>query len=121
MRTLFVMTSAATTFDIPENPVERREVIKYQLWKRGKNLSSLARDEGVTPQALSACLVSPNAGLERVVASALDVSVEKLFPERFREDGGRIPVQRGSVRAVSTRPKDNASCGLGARQKECGG
>lgn len=93
-----------TTSDVPNNPAERRAWVSYQLKIRGLSFSSLARDEGVSPQAMAAALLVPSSHLEEVIARALDLTARELFPERFagggrRRSGTRSP-NRNSVAAT---------------------
>lgn len=91
-----------TTSDIPKNPAVRRVWVCGQLRLRGTSLRALALKEGVTPQAMSAALAAPNKHLEPVIAGALGLTPERLFPERFDAVGNRVVQTRLPQR--STRP-----------------
>lgn len=57
---------------------------------RGNSLRKLAQQEGVSHQAMSAALMTPNAHLEPVVAGALGLTPQQLFPERYDRTGNRL-------------------------------
>ena len=101
---LFDMKHALAKNDIPKNPARRREWIKGELRLRGTSLRQLALAIGVAPQSMSATLTQPLSHLEPVIADALGVTVEELFPERF-ENGHRLyqvrPQQRNTKRCSS--------------------
>lgn len=96
------MSRAIATLNVPINPAERRVWICAQLRMRGHSLRRLAKQEGVSHQAMSATLMSPNAHLEPVVAGALGLIPQQLFPERFDQHGNRLCKTRAPQR--STRP-----------------
>ncbi len=97
-----VMSHAISTSDVPKNPAVRREWVNFQLRLRGRSLRSLALAEGVSAQAMSAALMTPNSHLEPVIAAALGILPRDLFPERFNAAGERIarirPIQRSTRR-----------------------
>jgi Predicted transcriptional regulator len=96
------MSRAIAILDVPINAAERRVWICAQLRMRGNSLRHLAREEGVSHQAMSAALVAPNAHLEPVIAKALGLTPRQLFPERFDHAGNRVCQTRAPQR--STRP-----------------
>ena len=105
------MTKVSTRLGIPKNPVERRAWIIYQLHIRGLSLRGLAREEGVSQQAMSACLIGPNSHLEPLIANAIGLTPVQLFPERFSRSGVRLGWTRLQNR------KDSASGPNSQRQK----
>ena len=59
--------------------------IKIELMKRGSNFTKAALDEDLSLGACRTAMVKPFPAGERALAKALDVRVEDLFPERYRE------------------------------------
>lgn len=53
--------------------------------KRGSNFTKAALDEDLSSGACRTAMVKPFPAGERALAKALDVRVEDLFPERYRE------------------------------------
>lgn len=74
------------------------EDIKAALRKAGTSLSQLARRNGGTPQALSAALRLPMPKWERVIADALGVRPETLWPNRY-DERARKSAERAALRA----------------------
>ena len=83
-----------TNFQL-KDPLRRRAWIKYALDTRGRNLSDVARDCGVTRHAVYLALVSPYPRIDLALAAELEMHVHELFPERYRADGTRIKKQPG--------------------------
>jgi Ner family transcriptional regulator len=67
--------------------MQRNEWIKFQLRIRGSSLSQLARDLGVTRQAVRNALASRYPRMERVIAAEIGLDPETIWPERYRRDG----------------------------------
>ena len=89
------MAIAPATFDIPKNPAVRREWIGFQLRIRGLSRAALARREGVSHQAVSAAALGGGSRhLQEVIAAAIDVTPQALFPELYDEQGNRLGVTR---------------------------
>lgn len=84
------MSSAIATQIIPKNPAERRVWICGQLKLKGKSLRQLAKQEKVSHQAMSTALVTSSSHLEVVIAKALGLTAQQLFPERFADTGERL-------------------------------
>lgn len=59
--------------------------IKIELIKRGSNFTKAALDEDLSSGACRTALVKPFPAGEKALAKALNVSVEELFPERYKE------------------------------------
>lgn len=68
---------------IPKDLRQRREWIKFQLRLRGISLSSMARELGVSRQALGQTLVQSYPKMERVIAAKLNLDPEIIWPERY--------------------------------------
>lgn len=69
---------------IPVDPVQRNEWIKFQLRMRGTSMSELARHLGVTRQAVRSALNDSYPRMEAVIAHAIDLEPEAIWPERYR-------------------------------------
>lgn len=82
--------------DVPSNAVERRHWAIYRLKIKGQSLTSVARDNDVSPVTLRQAFERPYPKMERAIAKALDVEVGTLFPERYGEDGRRLGVFRAT-------------------------
>lgn len=79
---------------VPTHPLEFRQWVITQLRLNGYSLASIAKAEGVSPQAVSHALSNPSERLENALAAALGMTVEQLFPWRFK-DGVRLHSTRG--------------------------
>jgi Ner family transcriptional regulator len=80
------MTTVPDPETIPADPMQRNEWIKFQLRIRGSSLSQLARDLGVTRQAVRNALSSRYPRMERVIAAEIGLDPEIIWPERYRKD-----------------------------------
>ena len=80
------MTTRPDPESIPLDPVHRNEWIKFQLRLRGSSLSQLARDQGVTRQAVRNALSSRYPKMERVIAAAIGLDPRVIWPERYAAD-----------------------------------
>ena len=94
------MTYAPASLNIPKEPDDRRVWIWVQLSRRGTSLSRLAEEIGKSRQSLSHALGNPSEELEAVIAHALGLTAQQLFPERFTSDGIRIPRSRSKNRTT---------------------
>lgn len=86
------MSTRPSVSDIPSDPVQRNEWIKFQLRMRGSSLSKLARRLGVTRQAVRNALSSPYPKMERAIAAELELRPEDIWPERYAR---RASARRG--------------------------
>lgn len=98
--------------EIFRDPTKRRAWIIYQLKTRGYTLSAIARANGVSQQAISSALLTPSAGMEKVLAAAVDVPVHQLFPERYSPSGRRLLPTRPANRSSAAAPH-NVESGAG--------
>lgn len=62
-----------------------KATIKIELIKRGTNFTKAALDNDLSSGACRTAMVKPFPAGERALAKVLDVRVEDLFPERYRE------------------------------------
>ena len=77
------MRSAPDPETIPDDPLQRNEWIKFQLRVRGSSFSKLARDLGVTRQAVRNALTSRYPRMERVIAREIGLEPHVIWPERY--------------------------------------
>jgi len=96
------MSIYPSTLDVPKNPAERRGWVCYQLRLRGSSLTRIAKEEGVSLQAVSNALMMPSSFIEPAIAAALGLTVEQLFPERFDAMGQRLAHTRQVKRSTVT-------------------
>ncbi len=71
----------------PKTPAARWELIKGALRARGSSLSAVARDTGLTKEAVGKVNRHPYPAVESAIAAALDVNPWDLWPERYQGDG----------------------------------
>lgn len=87
---------------MPTTPLHRREWIAYQLRLRGLSFRSLARQEGVTHQAVSAAALGGSSRpLQEALAETLGVAPQALFPELYDRDGTRLGRTRAPQRTTA--------------------
>ncbi len=82
-----IMSNFGDSNAIPRDPLQRNEWIKFQLRIRGKSMSELARQLGVTRQAVRNALTTSYPKMERVIAQELDLEPEVIWPERYQRRG----------------------------------
>lgn len=85
------MTTRPDPETIPADPVQRNEWIKFQLRLRGSSFSKLARELGVTRQAVRNALMTRYPRMERAIANEIGLHPHAIWPERYRVDGHRYP------------------------------
>ncbi|AFL75371.1 helix-turn-helix domain-containing protein [Thiocystis violascens] len=71
----------------PKNPAARWELIKAALRARGSSLSAVARDLGLTREAVHHVHRNRYPAVEAAIASVLEVSPADLWPDRYHADG----------------------------------
>jgi Ner family transcriptional regulator len=74
---------------IPLDPAQRNEWIKYRLRVGGSSLSQLARELGVTRQAVRNALTRRYPRMERVIAAEIGLPPHCIWPERYPEGVGK--------------------------------
>lgn len=82
--------------DPANNYARRRAWVIYHLKLKGESLASLARKAGVNRRQTQKALARSYPRMEAVIADALDIEVQDLFPERY----GSRP--RPGIRETST-------------------
>lgn len=69
-----------------------------QFRLRGLSWRAVARDIGVSPQAVQHTASGrPSVPIERAISALLGLEPEQLFPEHWSPEGRRIPVERTSL------------------------
>lgn len=85
--------------EMPRDPAQRWEWIKYQLRIHGCSPAELARQLDVTDRAVRAVKHAPYPRIERAIAEQLNVQPIELWPERWNLDG--TPCRQRPNRAES--------------------
>ena len=90
--------------EIPLDPTQRWEWIKYQLRTRGTSLAMLARELDVSDTAVKNAKRTAYPRMERAIARALGLKPIDLWPERWNSNGTphRIRAQRAEHNATSS-------------------
>lgn len=94
------MSPPTGTINLPQNPSARRAWLTYQLRLRGLSIAALAREVGVSREALSNAMNAPSSHLEEAIAAALATKPQLLFPERFDRRGRRLSRTRAPNRST---------------------
>lgn len=96
--------------NIPDDLQQRREWIKFQLRLRGTTLSAIAREEGVSRQALRQALVHSYPKMERAIAAKLHMEPKDIWPERYarRQTKKANRERRSSCHVKSTKHNTDA-------------
>lgn len=84
---------------MPSDPAQRWEWIKYQLRVHGCPPAELARRLDITDRAIRAVKHLPYPRIERAIAKTLGVFPMQLWPERWNKDG--TPLRQRPNRAES--------------------
>ena len=75
------------TQKILKDESKRRAWIIYQLALQDKSLASIARDAGISRQAIWQALAKPYPRAEKIIADTLELEPHILFPERYDTEG----------------------------------
>lgn len=70
-----------------QDPAKRRAWINFQFHLRGTSVAALAAEHGTVRQAAYHVFTRPYPRMERLIADALGVTPQQLFPERYDADG----------------------------------
>jgi Ner family transcriptional regulator len=105
------MSSPSDSREIPEDPVQRNEWIKFQLRVRGSSLSKLARRLGVTRQAVRNALAASYPRMERVIALEIGLDPEHIWPERYRNRQRSDGIQARETATVASSDWDSYANG----------
>lgn len=100
-------TSTLAPF-IPLDLRARREWIKFALHCKGTSIEALARQHGVSRFTAATALGRPFPKWECIIAEALSLRPEQLWPERYGHDG-RPNRRRGRPAGYSPKQKNKPS------------
>lgn len=97
--------------EIPINPSQRWEWLKYQLRSQGCSLRKLSDELGVTGNAVQLVKYTPYPRMERAIAKKLGFTPQAIWPERWNHDGTpcRERPNRAEFSHKSTRDNTNTS------------
>lgn len=73
----------ASLTQIIRDPAKRRAWVKYQFHLQGRSMAQLAAEVGVERCTLYWVFKRPYPRMERIVADALGMTPQELFPERY--------------------------------------
>lgn len=79
------------------------------LWKRGTSLEKLGREHHYAQGALKLCIYRPWPKCERIVAEALGVTPQEIWPSRYHEDGS--PKSGRGERGIGRYKRKSSSTG----------
>lgn len=68
---------------VPVDPEEKAAWIKYQLNKKNLSYSAIARQENVSRETPRRALYRSYPRMEKVIAEALGMTPEEIWPERY--------------------------------------
>lgn len=74
------------------------EDVKAAVRKRGKTLTQLALEAGLSASACRTALLEPVPAGNRAIATFLDTPVQQLWPEWFDQNGCRRLASKGAVK-----------------------
>lgn len=96
--------------EIPLNPTQRWEWIKYQLRAKGTSLAMLARELNVSDTAVKNAKRTAYPRMERAIAKALGLDPIDLWPDRWNSNGTpyRIRSQRAEKNATYSQENNPA-------------
>lgn len=72
---------------IPANPIQRWEWLKYRLRSQGSSLRKLSDELDVTGNAVQLVKYTPYPRMERAIANKLGLTPQAIWPERWNHDG----------------------------------
>lgn len=90
---------------IPSDPQKRLQWAMRELAKCQTTLAWVARANNLSPVGLRSAFFQPSFRAEKVIAEALQMTPEQLFPERY-DDGLRIHPVR--IRKTNTEARQGA-------------
>ena len=80
--------------NIPKEPTERWEWIKFQLRLKGYSLRRLGKEYGVSSNAVDAVSSQHLPKWERIIADKIGLQPQEIWPERYGKDG--LPIRHSS-------------------------
>ncbi|MCL7931655.1 helix-turn-helix domain-containing protein [Halomonas llamarensis] len=91
--------------EIPINPAQRWEWLKYQLRSQGCSLRKLSDELGVTGNAVQMAKYAPYPRMERAIAKKLGLTPQVIWPERWNQDGTPCRERPNRAETLSTKLK----------------
>tara|TARA_R110002124_G_scaffold102425_4_gene250554 strand:+ start:327 stop:788 length:462 start_codon:yes stop_codon:yes gene_type:complete len=88
---------------IPANPSQRWEWLKYQLRSQGSSLRKLSDELGVTDNAVQLAKYTPYPRMERAIAKKLGFTPQAIWPERWNHDGTPCRERPNRAEKLSTK------------------
>lgn len=67
-----------------------KHAIKAAIYRKGKTLSDLAKENGIPAPTLRSALVKPTKNAEIIISNFLNIPVYELFPDRWTKENKRI-------------------------------
>jgi Ner family transcriptional regulator len=106
-------SKAQTIKAILSDPEKRRAWIIWQLSLKNMTCADLAREQGVTRNAVYAAFTRPYPKMEAIIAKALGMAADKLFPERYTNGvPNRVigrPKKKNLIEKTSSRARNSGS------------
>lgn len=96
---------------IPTDPNQRWEWVKYQLRSQGSSFKKLSCELGVTDNAVINTKYLPYPRMERAIAKKLGLTPQTIWPERWNKDGSpcRQRPGRSETNPANKSRKDSGS------------
>lgn len=79
-------TLDSTTKALFRDPRKRRVWVIYQVSLQGMSLAAVARNAGVNRQTVYHAFDAPNPHVEKLLAHAVGLTPQQLFPERYTSE-----------------------------------
>lgn len=76
------MVVSMKTSKPPKNTTARSLWIKHELEKKGVSYAQIAREEGVSRQAVRKAVYTSYPKMERAIAKRLGLTVQQIWPDR---------------------------------------
>jgi Ner family transcriptional regulator len=76
-----------------------RQRILFELRERGTSAAELADQHELTRFTVYSAMERPYPKVQRLIAAALDVGCETIWPQFYRADGSRRRIRRESSQA----------------------
>lgn len=99
---------------ILSDPEKRRSWVLYQVHQQGRSLAQIGRENGVATRAnLYETFRKPYPKVEKVLADAVGLTPQQLFPERYDADGlPNRPMGRPKKSHTKTLNKKKNNCNV---------
>lgn len=78
------MVDDMSTSKPPKKPNRRALWIKHELERKGTSYAQIAREEGVSRQAVNKAVYAPYPKMERAIAKRLGLTVQQIWPDRHQ-------------------------------------